>query len=99
MNLVDNPVAVQFLHRSLAVAVAGFALHVAVGVHRAGGPVHAIALASAVLLQFSLGVVTLLNSVPVPLGVAHQTGAVLLLVATIAAAHWSMGGAPADAGG
>ena len=47
----------------------------------------------AVAVQFLLGVFTLLHAVPVGLGVAHQAGAVLVLVITVAAAHWSMGGA------
>lgn len=93
-NLMDNPVAVQFVHRWLGVVVAIFALVVATRLHRAGAVVHAVALGSAVLLEFVLGVVTLLHGVPVPLGVAHQTGAVLLLVATVVAGHWSMGGSP-----
>lgn len=92
-NLVDNPIAVQFIHRWLAVAVAVFALVVATRLRRAGAAAHAVALGSAVVLEFLLGVVTLLHGVPVPLGVAHQAGAVLLLIATVAAAHWSMGGA------
>ena len=92
-NLVDNPVAVQFLHRWLAVVVAVAALVVASQLFRAGARHYAIALESAVAVQFLLGVFTLLHAVPVGLGVAHQAGAVLVLVITVAAAHWSMGGA------
>ncbi len=92
-NTVDNPVAVQFLHRWLAVVVAVYAVVAAVRLHRAGAGLRAGALGAAVLLQFVLGVLTLVNSVPIPLGVAHQAGAVVLLVATIVAGHWSMGGA------
>ncbi len=93
-NLVDNPVAVQFVHRWLAVAVAVFALLVAARLRRVGATAHAVALGSAVLLQFLLGVMTLLQAVPVALAVAHQAGAGLLLAATVVAGHWSMGGAP-----
>ena len=39
------------------------------------------------LLQFALGVATLLLVVPVPLGAAHQAGAVLLLTAAIVFRH------------
>ena len=92
-NLVDNPVAVQFLHRWLAVVVAVAALVVASQLFRAGARHYAIALESAVAVQFLLGVFTLLHAVPVGLGVAHQAGAVLVLVITVAAAHWPMGGA------
>lgn len=92
-NVVDNPIAVQFLHRWLAVVVALAALVVVVGLFRVGAKAYAIALEAAVAAQFLLGVLTLLNSVPVALGVAHQAGAVVLLVVTVFAAHWSMGGA------
>lgn len=93
-NLVDNPVAVQFVHRWLAVTVVIFALLVASRLRRAGATAQSVALGSAVLFEFLLGVLTLLHGVPVLLGVAHQTGAVLLLIATVVAGHWSMGGAP-----
>ena len=90
---IDNPVTVQFLHRWLALGVAAYAIGAAIWLYRAGAGWRAVALGSGMLLQFLLGVLTLLNSVPIPLGVAHQSGAVLLLLATIAAGHWSRGGA------
>lgn len=92
-NAIDNPATVQFLHRWLAMVVATFAVVVAIRLYRAGAVARAVALVAAVLLQVLLGVLTLLNSVPIPLGVAHQSGAVLLLLVTIVAGHWSMGGA------
>ena len=39
------------------------------------------------LLQVALGIATLLLVVPVPLGVAHQAGAVLLVTAGILSVH------------
>lgn len=89
-NLVDNPVAVQFLHRWLGVIVVVAALVVAAKLFRAGARRYAVAPELAVALQFLLGVLTLLHAVPVALGVAHQAGTVVLLVSTVAAAHWSM---------
>lgn len=86
-NIVDNPATVQFVHRWLAAAVAVFALAIALGLWRAGATMQAAALASAVGLQFVLGVLTLLHAVPVPLGVAHQAGAGLLLATTVLAGH------------
>jgi heme a synthase len=45
-----------------------------------------------VLLQFLLGVFTLINSVPVLLGVLHQTGAFLLFASTLFVIHqWKTG--------
>ncbi|MBP7406963.1 MAG: hypothetical protein KA973_18825 [Candidatus Microthrix sp.] len=50
------------------------------------------------MAQFLPGVLTLVHAVPVALGFAHQAGAVVLLVVTVVAAHWSMGGARGTAG-
>lgn len=95
-NAVDNPIAVQFLHRWTAVAVALAALAVAAVLFRAGAKTIATALEVVVLVQFLLGVLTLLHAVPVALGIAHQAVGTLLLVVTVVAAHWSTGGARRD---
>ena len=90
--------AVQFLHRWLAVVVVVGALVEAARLYRAGARPHALALKVAVVAQFLPGVLTLVHAVPVALGFAHQAGAVVLLVVTVVAAHWSMGGARSTAG-
>lgn len=95
-NAVDNPIAVQFLHRWTAVAVALAALAVAAVLFRAGAKTIATVLEVVVLVQFLLGVLTLLHAVPVALGIAHQAVGTLLLVVTVVAAHWSTGGARRD---
>lgn len=89
-DLVSDPVTVQFVHRSLAWAVAGAALLVAWRLWQAGAGVRAQALAALVLAQFALGVAVIVNHVPIPLGVLHQAGAALLVAAATWAAHWSM---------
>ena len=66
-----------------AAAVAGGAARGAA----AAGPPRLHALLAAAALQFALGVATLLLVVPVPLGAAHQAGAVLLLTAAIVFRH------------
>jgi cytochrome c oxidase assembly protein subunit 15 len=88
-NLVNDPVVTQFVHRSLAIVVALFALHIAARLWKAGAGARALALGGAVLLQFALGVATLLSGVAIALGVAHQAGAAVLLAATVWAAHWA----------
>lgn len=98
-NFLDNPLAVQFAHRSLAFVVAAAALAIAWRLWRAGAGWRAHALASVVLLQFALGVAVVLTGVPLALGVAHQSGAALLLLATVAAAHWATRPPPAQAAG
>jgi heme a synthase len=88
-SLADDPIVAQFVHRTLAILVALFALHVAAKLWRAGTGSRALLLATAVLLQFTLGVATLLTGVHIVLGVMHQAGAALLLAATVWAAHWA----------
>lgn len=87
-NLLDNPVTIQFVHRNLAVVVALMAVLVAVRLVRAGAGHIGGALTAAVAVQFTLGVLALLHAVPIPLGVAHQAGAAVLLAVSLIAAHW-----------
>ncbi len=91
LNWFENIAAVQFNHRLLAMTTAAsIGLLWLAGV-RAALPSPARlalhALLAAVALQFALGVATLLFVVPVPLGAAHQAGAVLLLTAAIVFRH------------
>ena len=89
-NLFENHAAVQFDHRVLAMVT--FAGVVATwAAFRRSAPARLarrleLAFAAA-LLQLALGITTLLLAVPVALGVAHQGGAALLLVAAILAWH------------
>jgi cytochrome c oxidase assembly protein subunit 15 len=89
-NLFENPSAVQFNHRLIASATATAALVLWYAFRRAADARLArrvgLVLAAA-LLQAALGISTLLLSVPVWLGVAHQGGAVLLFTAALLALH------------
>lgn len=86
-NLLDNPVMVQFIHRTLAwvflFAVA--ALWWAGRKRLAGmpglGALHAVGVLT--FAQFLLGVLTLITAVPVALGTMHQVLACILLGAFI----------------
>jgi cytochrome c oxidase assembly protein subunit 15 len=84
-NLIENVAAVQFDHRALAtVTLIVVTLTACLGFRTS----RAFALFGLIVLgQYALGVATLLNVVPVPLAVAHQAGAVLLLTAAIVALH------------
>ncbi len=93
-NLFENVAAVQFDHRVLATLTAALALGVVLLGWRAarpGEPLRAglICLAAAVLAQYALGVATLLYVVPVPLAIAHQANAVLLLTAALCCLHFA----------
>ncbi len=91
-DAIADPVSVQFLHRSLAYSVAAAVLLVAWRLWHAGAGVRALTLGGLVLVQFALGVLVIINHVPIPLGVAHQGVASLLVAATVWAAHWSQRG-------
>ncbi len=86
-NAIDNPVVVQFIHRWWAWVAAAGAVTLALRARKAGatGPSHAIL--AAITLQIALGISTLLSGVFIPIAVAHQAMAALLLAAMIAATH------------
>jgi cytochrome c oxidase assembly protein subunit 15 len=87
LSLFETVEAVQFHHRSFAYVVAALALFVAVMARRRGARGLAAALGGGVLLQFALGVWTILAAVPLWLGLAHQGGAVVVLAASVLAAY------------
>jgi heme a synthase len=88
-DFVADPVSVQFLHRSLAYAVVAATLLVAWRLWQAGAGGRALALGGVVAAQFGLGVLVIINHVPIPLGVAHQAGAALLAAVVTWNAHWA----------
>jgi cytochrome c oxidase assembly protein subunit 15 len=91
--LIENVAAVQFDHRLMATLTALAALAtLAAGLHfrsRLPGPAlpAILCLAGAVALQYTLGVATLLSGVLIPVAVAHQAVAVLLLASALAVTH------------
>jgi cytochrome c oxidase assembly protein subunit 15 len=89
-NLFENHAAVQFDHRVLALTTFLAVVATWAALRRSSPQRLArrldLALAAAVL-QVTLGISTLLLRVPIELGVAHQGGAALLLVAVILAWH------------
>ncbi len=96
-NLFENPAAVQFNHRLIATTTFALAIWVWYRARHTKNTrlLHASRFVlGAALLQVTLGVSTLLLSVPISLGVAHQAGAVLLFTAALLALH-ANGRAPA----
>ena len=92
-SLTEHTATVQWNHRVLATttAVTGLSL-VAVGLRRPSLLTPQIrqglwALGVTVTGQFALGVVTLLNYVPIGLGVAHQLGSVAVFTSGVYLAH------------
>ncbi len=87
LNAVENPIFVQFAHRILAYMLVMLGVYHAARAwriaDRATG-LWALAVVGALLAQAGLGIITLLRQVPIDLALAHQAGALLvLLLATI----------------
>ncbi len=86
-NLFDNTLTVQFEHRMVAYALFATAvLHAIDAVRsRAGRPAinGALWLAGVVTLQATLGILTLLNQVPMDLALAHQAVAIAVLTLAV----------------
>jgi heme a synthase len=82
-NLFDNTLTVQFEHRMTAYALLALALLHALDAmgSRAGAAAVRGAwwLAAAITLQAMLGILTLLHQVPIPLALAHQAVAIVVL--------------------
>lgn len=86
-NAVDTPAVVQFVHRSFAYAVVATGLGTAWIGWRRGARVAAAHVAAFLLVQFLLGIATVVTGVSLWIAVAHQAGAALLLLAAVALAH------------
>ena len=86
-NLFDNVLTVQFEHRMTAYLLLAVALWHAIDAvrARAAGTVISGAwwLVAAVLLQAVLGILTLLNQVPIDLALSHQAVAIVVLTLAV----------------
>ena len=87
LNLFENPLTVQFDHRMLGYTVVVVALAQLgwLALRRAPSQLigSALTLALLALLQAVLGVWTLLLAVPIPLGLAHQAGAIAVFCTAV----------------
>lgn len=84
INVFENVITVQFSHRMLAYLLFLLAAVHAFDLQRSGAPgmrLRAAILFALVTGQAMLGVMTLLHGAPLPLALAHQAGAVLVLLA------------------
>jgi cytochrome c oxidase assembly protein subunit 15 len=86
-NFFDNTLTVQFTHRMVAYALLALALaHLfdAVSARASKSAVRgAVAIAVAILMQATLGILTLIHQVPIPTALAHQAVALVVLTLTI----------------
>jgi cytochrome c oxidase assembly protein subunit 15 len=86
-NLVDNPIAVQFVHRWWAWVALIAVSSVAMFAKQAGSNRAATAIVVAVVAQILLGIATLLTGVQIEIAVAHQAMATILLGTLIWGSH------------
>lgn len=95
-NLSENAVTVHFVHRALAYAVAFAGLGVAsLGLRVPALRARSWALVGLLVLQVTLGAMTVLSHVSIVLAVLHQLNAALVLCALVAVAHALSGDRPA----
>jgi heme a synthase len=82
VNFFENPIAVQWTHRVLGTVLALVSIGLVAGMARRGAPKASLRWGTAFLgllvVQYVLGVFTLLYYVPVSLGVIHQATAMIL---------------------
>ncbi len=86
-NLFENPVMIQFIHRSIALLVVlAIIVSFIVAVKQRFKTRKELVLL-VMIVQVSLGISALVLKVPVALGAAHQAGAVALLAVALLTAH------------
>ena len=86
MNFFENLMTVQFDHRIGAYIVTALALWL-VWKHFSSRPLASLLLVMTVAGQVTLGILTLVHVVPIPLAALHQAGAVVLLSASLYFLH------------
>ncbi len=91
LNVFENPVTVQFIHRMGGWGLFAYTLYYSLHLRRnfAGHRLGRVAylLLALITFQFTLGVLTLIWMVPVSLASLHQAGAVALLLTGVYALH------------
>lgn len=88
-DLFETAAAAQFNHRIGAYLLAAAAVWFYAAARRTVLEPRARFLLAAILLQTALGVVTVLAATPIALGLAHQTGALIVFAASLYLAHGS----------
>ena len=89
LNLVENPITVQWMHRVLGTVLLLAAVAAVVRMRREEAWVRRLGVAflALVVAQYALGVATLLLAVPISLGVLHQAVAAVVLVVWVGWVH------------
>jgi cytochrome c oxidase assembly protein subunit 15 len=86
-NLFDNTLTVQFEHRMTAYALLALALLHAIDAVRSRAAAAAVSgawwLVAVIVLQATLGILTLLHQVPIDLALTHQAVAIVVLTLVV----------------
>lgn len=88
-DLFDSIAAVQFNHRIGAYLVALGGLWFFIKARQSAFEKSARLVLAAIIAQIVLGIATLVSATPIGLGLAHQVGALAVLLAALASAHKS----------
>ena len=84
MNLFENPLTAQFVHRLIAYSIAIYAVAFALAVWRRPTlRAPAVAIIVATLVQIALGVATVVYDMPLSYALIHQGNAMLVLAASL----------------
>lgn len=86
-NLFENPIAIQFIHRCLAVLVLLTIFSAFIISLKEKFTTYISVVVIVMIVQIALGISALLLVVPIALGAAHQAGAVALLASSLFVAH------------
>ena len=85
----ENPVSAQFHHRILAVlTLIIFILYSIHYINKYKLNFRILLMAFSIFFQFIIGILTLINSVPVHLGILHQFGGVMLFLSALWLLHY-----------
>ena len=91
VNLFENPLTAQFVHRALAYAIAIFAAGFAAAVWNTTRAqalrLPLLAITAAVFIQIALGVATIVYGVPLAIALAHQASAIVIFALSLWALH------------
>ncbi len=86
LNILENKIMIQFIHRTLGTLLLFLGIYLSLSYYKLGLKKISQGLASIIITQFSLGVITLLsfkNGMPVALASLHQFVAIILLISVL----------------
>jgi heme a synthase len=100
MNLFENLLTVQFIHRILAIIILIMIFRFGIISRKLNSSTHqnkaVLFCLLAVTVQFTLGLITLLHKAPITLAALHQAGGFFLFTAILSALYFFQPGSESD---